>query len=245
MKKLNKLNKLHKILVLFFATSLLFYSCKEASSTSENYDLSAVEFAQKIKEMPEAKILDVRTPEEFGKGHLVNAMNCDWNGANFDQEVSKLDKEKPVFIYCLSGGRSGNAASKMREDGFKKVYELNGGIIKWRAENFEETTDNKVVSEGLSLEAFQSMIKSNPSVVFDFYADWCEPCIKMKPFLMEVESEYAGKTQIIRINADDNQALLKALKINGLPEVQVYKNGQMTWQHNGYCSKEDLLKAMN
>lgn len=121
---------------------MLFSGCSNGQTNSENKTtLSAIEFADMIKELPTAPILDVRTPEEFKEGHLENAFNYDWKSHLFEKQIAGLDKSKPVFVYCLSGRRSAAAASKMREDGFKIVYELDGGITEWRAANFPETTD--------------------------------------------------------------------------------------------------------
>ncbi len=234
---------MHKITIVLVAI-LSLVSCQQASKDGQKESLNASEFSKKISETQDAKIIDVRTPEEFEKGHLINALNYDWNGNNFDTEISSLDKSKPVFVYCLSGGRSGSAASKMRSDGFKEVYELEGGIIKWRAENLEETTDNKIMPVGYTMEDFQKLIQSDKLVLVDFYADWCEPCLKMKPFLEEIALEQKDKLSIIRINADDNQSLLKSLNIEGLPELQLYQNNNKKWSHNGYISKEELVKQL-
>ncbi|MBK7038550.1 MAG: rhodanese-like domain-containing protein [Bacteroidetes bacterium] len=98
-------------------------------------DLSTSEFEAKIKSEPTAPLIDVRTPEEYSQGHLQNAVNIDWNGNSFATQISTLDKSKPVYVYCLSGKRSGAAADKMRSDGFTEVYELAGGIKQWQADN--------------------------------------------------------------------------------------------------------------
>ena len=129
----------------FIAIAILFNSCTNGQTTSGNKTtLSATEFADKVKELPIAPILDVRTPEEFEKGHLANALNYDWNGNEFDKQIAPLDKAKPVFVYCLSGCRSSSAANKMRANGFKQVYEMDGGIMQWRAAKLPETTDKTV-----------------------------------------------------------------------------------------------------
>ena len=121
---------MRKLLSIAFI-AMLFYSCSNGQNNSTyKTSLSATEFASKIKELPPATILDVRTADEFSKGHLINALNYDWNGSEFDKQIAPLDKSKPVFVYCLSGGRSSSAASKMRSDGFAQVYEMDGGIMK-------------------------------------------------------------------------------------------------------------------
>lgn len=95
--------------------------------------LSAKDFSQKMNNAAHAQVLDVRTPEEFREGYIKGAINIDWQGSDFNSKVTKLDKAKPVFIYCHSGRRSSSAASEMRAMGFKEVYELKDGIMGWQA----------------------------------------------------------------------------------------------------------------
>lgn len=211
-------------------------------SQNNKTNLSATEFSEKIKQHSDAPIVDVRTPEEFEKGHLVNAKNIDWNNDNFDSEIVHLDKSKPVLVYCLSGGRSSAAAEKMRNDGFKEVYELKGGIMKWRASNLPETTKNS--NAGMNKAQFDALLNSDKLVLIDFYADWCVPCKKMKPYLEEISKEQADKLILTRINADDNQALCKELKIDALPVLQLYKNKLLLWNNQGFIEKEAVLKAI-
>ena len=234
---------MRKLFLIIFA-AILFNSCSNGQTQGTKTNLSATEFSDKIKELPTATIIDVRTPDEFSKGHLANANNYDWNGNEFDKQIAPLDKSKPVFVYCLSGGRSSSAASKMRSDGFKEVYELSGGIMKWRGANLPETTDKAVVSKGMSKQQFDALLSSDKLVLIDFYADWCAPCKKMKPYLDEISRDMADKVVVIRINADDNQALCKELKIDALPVLQLYKNKTIIWTNTGFIEKEGVVKQL-
>jgi rhodanese-related sulfurtransferase len=155
-----------------------------------------------MKSCSEAVLLDVRTAEEFEKGHLSKALNIDWNGDDFVAKIAPLDKSKPIFIYCLSGARSAAAAAKMRSDGFKTVVELQGGILKWRASNLPETKGDPVKTAGMSQPDFEALLKTEKLVLIDFYADWCAPCKKMAPYLEEIKAEMAEKVSVVRINAD-------------------------------------------
>lgn len=130
------------LFVLVVATSFVFGSCNNGQTQKLNTNLTAIQFAEKIKEMPSAPIIDVRTADEYSKGHLQYSKNINWNSNDFQKSISTFDKSKPILVYCLSGGRSSSAANQMRADGFKEVYELSGGIMNWRAANLPETTDN-------------------------------------------------------------------------------------------------------
>jgi len=124
--------------VLIFSIS--FLSC--AQSTKQNNETETMEAVQKRvvslispeelnKITDEIQLIDVRTPKEFAEGHLSNAVNINFYDSNFMEEMSKLDKNKDLYIYCRSGGRSGKAAKKLKSQGFLKIYDLEGGILNW------------------------------------------------------------------------------------------------------------------
>ncbi len=227
---------------ILIGLSILASACSQGQPQSAN--LSATAFSDKIKELSGAIVLDVRTPEEYAKGHLNNAKNINWKESNFTTEIERVDKTKPVFVYCLSGGRSAAAAAKMRELGFKEVYELEGGIMKWRAANLPEATGASSKITGMSKQQFEQFLNSDKIVLVDFYADWCAPCKKMEPYLKEIAVDMKDKVNVVRINADDNQALCKELGVEGLPVLQIYKNKTLRWSNEGFIEKKDVVKQL-
>lgn len=178
-----------KFLSFLFVAILITVSC---NSQNTGQVLNPAAFSQKINNTPDAVILDVRTPEEFAGGFIANAVNMDYNGADFNGEVSKLDKNKTYLVYCLSGKRSASAAAYMRSNGFKNVINLEGGILAWQGNNLPLTTASTPVADKISFDAYTQMISSDTMVLVDYYAPWCAPCIKMKPMLEEISKEYAG-----------------------------------------------------
>lgn len=84
---------------------------------------------------PAFVIIDIRTPDEYNRGHIEGAVNIDFYGGAFDEEVSRLDKTKNYFIYCRSGNRSSQALSIFKKYPFKEIYHLKNGIIDWQKEN--------------------------------------------------------------------------------------------------------------
>lgn len=112
-------------------TALLLISCIDSGEDTPLKKLNAQEFSEKMKTLPTAPIIDVRTPQEFNNGHLPNAVNMDWNGNDFANQIAQLDKNSPVLIYCHSGSRSSSAVNRMIKEGFTEIYELSGGITAW------------------------------------------------------------------------------------------------------------------
>lgn len=100
--------------------------------TESNTNLGAQDFQAKTQEAG-VVTLDVRTPGEFVSGHLVNAVNIDVEGSQFDAEIGKLDKEATYAVYCRSGRRSQVAIDRMKDAGFTNLVNLNAGVQEWAA----------------------------------------------------------------------------------------------------------------
>jgi rhodanese-related sulfurtransferase len=94
--------------------------------------LPIVAFSQEWKTVPaqdfqgyvnsgRGQVVDVRTSREFAGGHIEGAVNVDYYGDNFRQEILKLDKTKPVYVYCYGGGRSTDAAQVLTANGYQVV----------------------------------------------------------------------------------------------------------------------------
>jgi thioredoxin len=226
--------------LLFIAVSFAILSCN--GQPSKNIESSTPEaFAAKIKATPNAQILDVRTPEEFASEHIDNATNVNWLGDAFVAGAEKFDKSKPIFVYCKSGGRSKQAAAKLQELGFKTIYELQGGIMKWNATGLDKPSKKTI---GMSTKEFDELLNTNKIVLIDFYAKWCAPCKKMAPFLLQMQKDLADKVIIIKLDADENKTLISEMKISELPTLLLYKNKELKWTHSGYISEEDLKKQL-
>jgi len=121
-----------KIILLAMITCAHVILYAQTSQVNEN--LEPKDFQQKLKSTKNAVLVDVRTPEEVQQGVIKGAVNLDYRSENFKQQVSKLDKDKSYFLYCAAGGRGSKAADMMEELGFKRVYNLDGGLTAWQEE---------------------------------------------------------------------------------------------------------------
>lgn len=233
---------LRPFVILFIAVlSLSAGSCQSAPNGDQ---LKPEAFKQKLDGMSNEVVLDVRTPEEYAEGHLEGAMNVDWQGDNFEQGVSALDKSKPVFVYCLAGVRSAAAAKHLRGMGFKEVYDMEGGMLKWRAAGLPEA-GAKAKAIGMTIQEFEALLNTDKTVLVDFYATWCGPCKKMEPYLAEIAKEKATTVNVVRIDADANPQLAMELKVTALPTIFIYKKQELQWHNVGYTSKASLVEKLN
>lgn len=215
-----------------------------ACNGSHGQQLDAKAFQQKMLANSNRLVLDVRTAQEVSGGFIEGAVNIDWTKDGFDVATEQYNRSNPVFVYCLSGGRSASAAGNLRKRGFKEVYELNGGMMSWRSANLPEVKPGqaKEKAKGMDRMAYDALVNSDTSVLIDFYAPWCLPCKKMEPFLNEMASDPKTEFKIVRINADENTELCKELGVDALPVLAFYKAGKEVWREKRFMSKEDILK---
>jgi thioredoxin 1 len=235
---------------LFLCTLMVvLFSCTNHSQQQGIQLVSAQTFAEALKSTPNATIIDVRTPEEFQGGHLIDAVNFNVLSPEFQTQVSKLDKSQPVFVYCKVGGRSADAVEKMKALGFTTIYDLKGGYMAWSSAGMESTKAERVQEEKFTQADFEKLTAGGTPVLIDYYAPWCGPCKKMEPILNKLSVEFTGKVEIVRINVDEAANLVKAQKIDNIPVVSTYKNGMEVKRVNGFQDEaamrtmiEELLK---
>lgn len=205
--------------------------------------LPADAFKTKLAQTPDAQLLDVRTPAEFTNGHLPAAQNLNIQGADFDVVAAKLDKTKPVFIYCLSGGRTQTAGARLRAMGYANVYELQGGYLKWTAKMMPTVGVKRNTTPTWTSARLDSLIRKQPLVLVDVYAAWCGPCQKMMPYVDKLTQEFTGKATVVKVNADADKEIMAQYSVDEIPVFLVFRNGKLVNREIGY-QEESRLRAL-
>ena len=109
-----------------------FFGCK--NNDQNLVQLITFDEFETVSKINGVQLIDVRTPEEYSDGHILNSKNIDFLDENFELYIQKLDKKSPVIVYCQSGGRSAKSALKLLSNSFVKIYDLDGGFSKWLSE---------------------------------------------------------------------------------------------------------------
>ena len=238
-----------KTFVKIFAVIIMLSSCntnqaQESVSVIENVE------AKTFKELVDAGkgiILDVRTPEEVSEGYINNASTINLYDEDFNAKINLIQKDKQIYVYCKSGGRSSEAAELLKKNGFSKVYNLKGGISEWENKGFpivkpDGTKDKKI--QQITLVDFNKLLSTDKPVLVDFHTVWCAPCRKMVPIIDGIEEKYKDKAVVTRIDVDKSKEVGKAYEIQGVPVFILFKNGKEIWKHNGIISEEELKKQI-
>ncbi len=110
---------------------------KTTTSTSESTPTKAIDHLKidafkKLVDDKAGVLIDVRTPQEHGAGHIAGTdQNVNVSSPDFKEIMGQMDKDKTYLIYCRSGGRSRRAMGIMESMGFKNIYDLSGGYLGW------------------------------------------------------------------------------------------------------------------
>ena len=121
-----------RIFLLIFSCFLLM-NC----NAQENEKAITTKELKTLLSKEKIQLVDVRTPKETEQGAIEKAIFVNYFDDDFTEKIiKKLDKEKPVYLYCRSGNRSGKACKILQEKGFE-VYNVLGGFNQWKKEELK------------------------------------------------------------------------------------------------------------
>ena len=240
---LQKISIMKYLKIRIFTLFLLVASINSIAQISDN-NMSPVEFQKNTTGVANIQVLDVRTAEEYKNGHIKNSLQADYRDkTEFARRISYIDKSKPVYVYCLSSGRSNSAAKDMTDMGFKKVVVLSGGLNAWRMADLPVEATSK--EPEMSPAEFGTAINNGKTVLVDFGGKWCAPCRLMEPVLESLQKNNTGKFNLVKVDGGKDFEILKQNSILVLPVFIIYKNGKQVWRKDGLVTEKELAAAMN
>ncbi|PZP49598.1 MAG: hypothetical protein DI598_07440 [Pseudopedobacter saltans] len=205
--------------------------------------LSPKVFKQTIEANTNAVLIDVRTPKEFEEGHLEKAKNIDFKNPNFLQKIDSLNRNTPIYLYCLAGSRSSAAAQKLKANGFTNIKQLDGGYLAWKNDNLPIAT-NSISKDEYTKDDLQKVLESHTKVLVDFNAPWCGPCLVLAPKIKKIEKEFTGKVFIERVNVDKAPALTQSMNIRSIPLLVLFENGKPIKALEGNQSLKEIRQFL-
>lgn len=94
------------------------------------------------------------------------------------------------------------------------------------------------------MATFEDLIKKHPLVLVDFSATWCGPCQVLAPILEQLKAHYATEIYIVKIDVDKNNALAARYKVQGVPTMLLFREGQQVWRQSGVLDLKQLIAVV-
>ena len=123
------------LVILCFVTTVFSYSCMN-NAENEIQVITAKEM-QELSEINDVQLVDFNAPVKQEEALIEDSQNIDYLSPSFEQDLEKLDKSKPVIVYCESANLITKCKEKMIDAGFVKIYDLDSTIAKWEFKGFE------------------------------------------------------------------------------------------------------------
>lgn len=92
---------------------------------------------------------------------------------------------------------------------------------------------------------FNELINRNTPTLVDFYAEWCGPCKTMKPILEELKQKVGEQISILKVDVDKSPSAAQTYKIQGVPTLILFQNGEIKWRKSGVVSVNELQQVIN
>lgn len=101
------------------------------------------------------------------------------------------------------------------------------------------------VAEISDAEFEQQVLKADTPVLVDFWAPWCGPCKNIAPLIEELAGEFSGKLKVVKINVDDHKEAARKYNVRGIPNLVLFKDGEIADQIVGAVAKAELVSAIS
>lgn len=234
-----------KVLVIGIVAALV-------STFAFSKELSRVTLAEPLEfkalvESGNGIVLDVRTPEEVAQGTIGDASLINFYSEDFQRKLALLPKDKPIYVFCRSGGRSGRAASMMAAMDFSEIVDLKGGMGAWTRAGLKVTASQaggRVAGPKISDDSLEKTLAGDLPVLIAFKTKWCAPCRAMKPVLEDFEQGSAGVAKLLLVDMDANSEIAKRYQVKGVPTFLAFKAGEEIWRDSGVLSVDELKSGL-
>jgi len=123
------------LVVLLTVATVFGYSCK--SDVDTEIQVVTVEEMQELSQLEDVQLIDFNAPVKQKEPLIEDTQNIDYLSSSFEQDIEKIDKSKPVIVYCKSANHSAKCAAKMKEAGFVKIYDLDSTVTKWKYKGYD------------------------------------------------------------------------------------------------------------
>lgn len=187
--------------------------------------LCADSFETRINNRPDIQLVDARSAEEFAINHLPGAINIPPG-----QRIDGLDRKKPILVYAIGNGRSGELSKKLLSRGFPQVYLLDGGIGGWIGHGKPIVSVSK---NRYTWDDFVNVLTADNLVLVDLHTRYCPACIRVQPIVDDLARDFGDALKVVRIDVYDNPCVAGRFYVDAIPSLILFHNGTQIYKKTG------------
>ncbi|AWV98673.1 thioredoxin domain-containing protein [Arcticibacterium luteifluviistationis] len=203
-------------------------------------------FEKALREHSLPSLLDLRSEEQFHRGHIKKAINLDYNDLDFETLIiNQIDKNQAVFLYSNTTLEANNASIFLKGLGYKEVYYLMNGFSNWTASSkpyVSSRPDTKPIA-AYTIENLMQVINSNKKVFVFLSAPWCSHCKVMEPIIRKNTGRASG-IKLLKIDISKEVAIAEYFEATETPTLLYFKNSKQVWKYTGEIEENSLQKVL-
>ncbi|MFT5886627.1 MAG: thioredoxin 1 [Arcticibacterium sp.] len=215
------------------------------SQSMQGLDASTFQLAVKLN--PHAQLVDIRMSKAYTEGHIKGALSLVYEDANFEEMAyTKIDKKRPVYLYCQTGTESKNAVIFLKELGFEEVHYLDKGFTRWTSSSKPYVSLLKTTKPiaSFTLDDLNRVLDNNQEVFLFLYAPGCSDCKVMEPIIRR-NTGMETPTKLLEIDMSKEKAIAEHFNASETPTMLLFRNGRQIWKYTGQITEENLQVVLH
>jgi rhodanese-related sulfurtransferase len=246
MQRLPVLYKMTGMSFIFAFLSIILVSCL-GNSNEKIQSINVDDLEQAMRPYANLQVIDLRSPEAYLEAHLPGAVNIDQNSPTFEKELAGLNPELPVYFYCANGLNSAQVIKKLSKKPYPKIYDITGGYAAWSGAGKKVLQVDRVARpEAVTRMEYDAMIKKTELMLLQFSPSSVDPSVlkRMESMVFGIVKRNEGELKFKKYNYRDQVSLARDLKVNNLPTLILYRQGEEVWRFEGMPEKSEIEEAI-
>ncbi|UBM59815.1 hypothetical protein LAG90_04030 [Marinilongibacter aquaticus] len=225
---------------------LLFFFAAPAALSQHVNALEPDAFQRAMRSLDSPQLIDLRSLQEFDRGHIRKAICLPYLDDNFKENVlQSFSTHEPLFLYCFTGEMSRNASIFLQDLGFEYIIYLDGGFSQWTSTSkpYVSSSVSAAPIAAFSMENLWSFVAKNSRVLLFIDKPNCPTCTALE-HVLRANTGRTNYTRLLKVDGEKDLEISEHFKPTAWPTMVLFENGKQVWRNSGDIETARLLKIL-